>query len=160
GGARESMRVDAFFARHLRGMGDPLPALETFTQACNGATEEGPFTATDWDAIHPGEGRYASHRTQRFNSPGGQPANATATDPLLPGATPCRTVPADDDPGAATYRLHAAKGDGYTLLGSPTVIADLAATGENAQVVARLWDVAPDGMQTLVAQSLYRPRTD
>src|SRR5262249_38407782 len=86
--------------------------------------------------------------------------NAKATDPLLPGGTPCRTVPADDDPGAATYRLPVVKGAGYTLLGSPTIVADLAATGENAQVVGRLWDVAPDGKQTLVAQSLYRPRTD
>jgi hypothetical protein len=69
-------------------------------------------------------------------------------------------VPAADEPDAATYRLPAAKGDGYTLLGSPTVIATLGATGPNAQVVARLWDVGLDGTQTLVAQAVYRPRTD
>ena len=73
---------------------------------------------------------------------------------------PCRTVSADDDPNAATYRLPVASGDGYTLFGAPTVIAVLAATGPNAQVVARLWDVAADGMQTLVTHTLYRPRTD
>src|SRR6185295_17416950 len=59
-----------------------------------------------------------------------------------------------------TYRLPAASGDGYTLLGGPTVITNLAATGPNAQVVARLWDVASDRMQTLVTHTLYRPRTD
>jgi hypothetical protein len=39
------------------------------------------------------------------------------------------------------------------------VIADLTADGF-AQVAARLWDVAADSSQSLVAQSLYRPRTD
>jgi hypothetical protein len=159
-GPRVAMRVDAFFAHYLRGVGDARPPLETITQACNGAAEEGPFTASDWDVIHPGEVRYTTHKTQRFDSAGGKPDNAEATDPLLAGGTPCRTVPSDDDKGAATYRLPAAKGTGYTLLGTPTVIADLATTGENAQIAARLWDVATDGKQTLVAQSLYRPRTD
>ena len=160
GGARVGERVNQFFNRHLRGIGDPLPAIEAFTQPCNGASEEGPFTASDWDSIHPGEVRYATRKTQRFDSAGGNPDNAKATDPLLAGGTPCRTVPAADDAGAATYRLPVVKGDGYTLLGAPTIIADLASTGEGAQVVGRLWDVAPDGNQTLVAQSVYRPRTD
>jgi hypothetical protein len=65
------------------------------------------------------------------------------------------------DPGAATYVLPVATGDGYTLLGSPTVIADLVVTGaEYAQVAGRLWDVGPDGMQTLVSHGFYRPRSD
>jgi X-Pro dipeptidyl-peptidase (S15 family) len=151
-------RANAFFARHLKGQGDPLVPIETYTQACNGATVEGPFTASDWDALHPGEVRYTSKKTQRFDSTGGKAENGDATDPLQGG--PCRTVPGDDDPNAATYRLPAATGDGYTLLGSPTIIATIATTGANAQIAGRLWDVAPDGMQTLVAQAFYRPRTD
>jgi predicted acyl esterase len=157
-GATAIEKVTTFFARHLQGGGDPLPPLETLTQACNGASVEGAFTASDWDALHPGEVRWATRKTQRFDQGGGKPENAAATDPFNGG--PCRTVAADDDPKAATYRLPAAKGDGYTLLGSPTVVADVAATGSNAQIAARLWDVAPNGMQTLVSQSLYRPRTD
>jgi len=31
------------------------------------------------------------------------------------------------------------------------------AAPENAELAARLWDVASDGMQTLVARELYRP---
>src|SRR5262249_54995664 len=142
-----------------KGSGAPLDPIETYTQACNGTTVEGPFTASDWDALHPGEVRYSSKKTQRFDSTGGKAANAVATDPLS-GNDPCRTVPGDDDPNAATYRLPAATGDGYTLLGSPTIITTLAVTGANAQIVGRLWDVAPDGTQALVAQALYRPRTD
>src|SRR3712207_8102354 len=42
-------------------------------------------------------------------------------------------------------------------MGSPTVIADIATTGANPQIVSRLWDVGPDGNQTLVARGVYRP---
>src|SRR5262249_6471956 len=140
------------------GTGAAPPAIETFTQACNGATVEGPYTADDWDAIHPGEVRFVDSRTRRFTSAGGTAANAAATDPFARG--PCRAVAATDGPGAAPYRLPRVRGKGSTLLGAPTVIAHIAATSGAAQIAARLWDVAPDGMQTLVAQSLHRPRTD
>jgi hypothetical protein len=152
-------KVTAFFARHLDGTGDAFPPFETSTQACNGATVEGPFTASDWSALHPGEVRYKSRRTQRFTEAAGSAETAHATDPLNT-IGPCRTTSAADDPKAATYRLPAATGTGYTLLGAPTIVADLAVTGSNAQIVARLWDVASDGMQTLVAHAVYRPRTD
>jgi hypothetical protein len=157
-GASLGDKLTAFLARHLEGVGGPRPAFEALTQACHGAAVEGPFTGETWDALSPAEVRYESRATQRFDQAAGKPENAAATNPF--GGGPCRTVAADDDPQAATYRLPPADGDGYTLLGAPTVIADLAATGPNAQIAARLWDVAPDGTQTLVAQSLYRPRSD
>ena len=79
-------------------------------------------------------------------------------DPITGGGDPCKTTPAADQTGVATIRLPAATGSGYTLLGSPTVIADLKLNGAFPHVVARLWDVAPDGStQTLVARGLYRP---
>src|SRR6185503_668630 len=64
-GARAADRVTTFFARHLKGTGDPLPDLETYTQACNGTTVEGPFTAADWEALHPGEVRFTTRKSQR-----------------------------------------------------------------------------------------------
>jgi hypothetical protein len=69
-------------------------------------------------------------------------------------------VPAADDPGAATYRLPAVSGAGWTLIGAPTIVAHLDVSGSFAQVVGRLWDVAPDGTQTLISHALYRPHTD
>jgi dienelactone hydrolase len=155
---RVSARVSEFFARHLKGTGAPLPAVEAYTQGCNGAAEAGPFKAADWDALHPGEVRLRVRRPKRFDGAGGSEANATALDPVSGG--PCRTVPARDDPGAATWLLAPARGAGYTLLGAPTVVADLAVSGSYALVAARLWDVGPDRMQTLVSHALYRPRSD
>jgi hypothetical protein len=65
-----------------------------------------------------------------------------------------------DEANSATYRLPAASGAGYTLMGAPTVIANVAVSGTFAEIAPRLWDVAPNGSQSLVAQALYRPRED
>ncbi|HWP65410.1 MAG TPA: CocE/NonD family hydrolase, partial [Candidatus Limnocylindria bacterium] len=159
GNALMPERVDRFFARHLLGDGEALPAFETFTQACGDAEPLGPFVADDWAGLHPGEVAFASDTPQTFDEAGGDAAVASKLAPFAGG--PCRTVAAATDPNAATYVLPAATGDGYTLLGSPTVIAHLVVTGaEFAQVAGRLWDVGPDGQQTLVTHGFYRPRAD
>ena len=159
--SRVTARVDAFFARVLKEMDTPKTAVETFTQACGGSTEDGPFTATSWDALHPGEVRYTGPRSrQQFDQTVGAEATATATNPVNFSLTPCRTVAAATDPHAATYLFPAVAAPGFTLLGSPTIIADLIASSDAAQVAARLWDVAPDSTQSLVSHTFYRPRTD
>lgn len=154
----EQVRTLDLFARHLKGIGGPLPPLETYTQTCDGHPK-GPFAAVDWDAIHPGEVRFADAAPRVFTSAGGNPATAAVIEPLS-GQSSCRALPTVVDPGAATYVLPAAAGAGYTLMGAPTVIAVLDVSGEFPEVVARLWDVGTDGNQTLVARSVYRPRGD
>ncbi|MEA2374222.1 MAG: type transport system ATP-binding protein, partial [Thermoleophilaceae bacterium] len=135
----------------------PLDGVETLTQGCNGQAPAGPFVTSGWDGQHPGQVRFDSAAPKAFDSAGGKQSNADATDPNQKGGTSCRTVSADDDPGAATYRLPAAQGRGYTLMGSPTIRAAITTTGSFPQVDSRLWDVAPDGNQTLVTQGIYRP---
>ena len=98
-----------------------------------------------------------SEPAKTYLSAGGSPTVDSAVDPIAGGGNPCKTTPAADQSGVATWRFPAATGSGYTLLGSPTVIADLKLTGAFPHVVARLWDVAPGGTQTLVARGLYRP---
>ena len=144
-----TQRVEDFFARYLKEDDVPAPPpFETFSQACGGSTRQGPFTGPDWDAVRHGEMRFTDTKPRTFASTGGSATTAEAADDPLSGG-PCRTLPAVDDPGAATYRFEAASGDGYTLLGSPTVIArNMLPRGSFAQVVARLWDVAPDGTQS------------
>jgi predicted acyl esterase len=160
---RVNQRVDDFFARHLKGANvAPPPAIETYTQGCNGAQEEGPYLAPDWPSVHPGEVRFDDASPHAFASAGANLDTAKALDPLAAGilSSPCRTVAAADDPGAATYRLPAVSGAGWTLMGAPTIVAHLDVSGSFAQVVGRLWDVAPDGTQTLISHALYRPHTD
>jgi len=153
-------RSAQLFARHLKDSGDqPLRRVEAYTQACGASTLQGPFFADEWDAIHPGEVRFADATAHTVTERSGDVDVAKAVGPTAGG--PCREIDAADDPTAVTHRLPAVGGDGYTLMGSPTVIARLAVSGvEYAQLNARLWDVAPDGTQALVTHAVYRPRGD
>lgn len=153
---RADARVDELFARHLKGVGDPLPPLETYTQACGGSTEAGPFTAADWATIHPGEVRLQEAAAKGFGSAAGNPLNAQLVDPPTGGPTSCRTTLAADDAAAATYTVPAAVGTGYALMGSPTIVARYAIDGAFPEIAARLWDVG-GGSQALVSQGFYRP---
>ncbi len=55
--------------------------------------------------------------------------------------------------------LPAPGGAGYTVLGTPTVIADLTVTGTaaNSMLAARLLDVDANGDELLLARGIYRP---
>jgi predicted acyl esterase len=76
-------------------------------------------------------------------------------DPITGGGA-CATADGADQTGTATYRL-TTPDPGCTLIGSPTVVAQIASAGANSQIAARLLDVAPSGQETLVARGLYRP---
>ena len=68
-----------------------------------------------------------------------------------------RTRPTDQA-DTATYRTDPVPAGGYTLMGSPTVVADITSPGSNSQIAARLLDVDPGAnTQTLVARGLWRP---
>jgi hypothetical protein len=160
--AQRQERIFDWFDFYVRGKGQrPFQGIEARTQTCPAtAPAGGPFKARTWAELHPGEVRLESPGPATVLSLPGNPSLGAAIDPVVAGNNPCATTPAADQGGAATYRLPAASGDGYTLLGSPTVIARYAVTGLHAQIAARLWDVAPDGTQTLVARGVYRPRGD
>lgn len=150
---------DRWFARYLRGEPvEPPSGVTALTQTCpKAAPSQGPYHAASWAELAPGE--------VRLQEPGPRtilPVVATdalvgtAFDPIAgPGA--CATASGADQLGVATYRFPPAPAGGYTLMGSPTVIADFTNPGPTSQVAARLLDVAPDGTQTLVARGLWRP---
>jgi predicted acyl esterase len=147
-----------WFERFLKGEKNvhPFIGVETITQTCpKTAPSAGPFRAESWDAISPGEVRFTSAAQQPIASPG-SPLVGQAFDPISGGGA-CATADAADQPGVATYRLPAATGDGFTLMGSPTIVATVTALNENVQIAGRLLDVAPDGTETLVARGIYRP---
>ncbi|HEX2087825.1 MAG TPA: CocE/NonD family hydrolase, partial [Solirubrobacteraceae bacterium] len=151
--------VHGWLDRHVRGDGrDVASGVTALTQTCpRDAPSGGPFTAPHVEALARGEVRFSTDAAQTVLPAGGDPAVAAAVDPATGGGDACARTTARDVPGTAAYRLPASTG--YTLLGAPTVVAELGLTGERdtAQLAARLWDVAPDGSQTLVARALYRP---
>ncbi len=50
--------------------------------------------------------------------------------------------------------------DAFTMIGLPTVRAQIDANGAGGQLDSRLWDVGPDGRQTLVSRGYYRLEDD
>lgn len=160
--ARFEQRAYAWMDRYVKGdAGAPaLKGVEALTQTCpKDAPSGGPYDAPTWKALHPGEVRFTSATAQTVVSAGGDPSVARAFDPIA-GDGACATTSGADEPGTAGYRLPAAAGEGYTLLGAPTVIANLRLKGTFPALALRLLDVAPDGSQTLVARGLYRPTSD
>ncbi len=160
----------AWFDFYVRGAGaQPFLGVQTLTTTCGGPSgglsgdfddpdTDLPFAAASWAALAPGEIRFTSAAAQTVapsvptDAPVGQ-----AFDPISgPGA--CATADATDQAGAATYRLDPAPAGGFTLMGSPTVVADVASAGPTSQLAARLVDVDPaSNTEMLVARGIYRP---
>jgi predicted acyl esterase len=156
-----------FYIRHAGSQ--PYLGVRTLTQTCGGPSggatgafddpsTDLPFAAPTWAALAPGEVRIEGPAQQVIatsvptDAPVGQ-----AFDPITGGGA-CGTTSATDQTGAATYRSDPAPAGGFTLMGSPTIVADILSPGPTSQVAARLLDVDPtSGMETLVARGLYRP---
>lgn len=157
-----------WMAHFLKGDG-PEPAMNVtgFTQTCPKYvspgvlnTSGGPFTADNWADLQPGEVRYESATKYTIAADGGDEEIAKAFDPLLgqllENDAPCNQVGSSNEAGTVNYRLPKVTRD-FTMMGSPTVSAVFDDPSENSQVAARLWDVGPDGYQTLLARGIWRP---
>ena len=153
--------IRAWMDYWLRGSGrKPFRGVLATTQTCpRDAASGGPYRASTFARLARRAVAYSAAETQTILSTGGDPRVAVAIDPATGGGDACATTSADAAPGTAVYSLPASKG--WTMLGAPLVRADLAISGNAAQIAARLWDVAPDGTsQTLVARGTYRPDRD
>jgi pimeloyl-ACP methyl ester carboxylesterase len=144
-----------FFAAYLKGDGrGPRPGSVTaYTQTCPAdAPAGGPFKARSWEALHPGTVRIGAAGTQSITSAGGDPAIAAALDPVG-GKPACDPLPAAQASGTAVVQKRVGKP--FTLLGMPTVSAQIRTKGRGGMIAARLWDVSGD-QQTLVSRGIYR----
>jgi fermentation-respiration switch protein FrsA (DUF1100 family) len=150
-------RLNAWFDHYLKGIGpEPTSSAEALTTTCPEASpSEGPFEAGSWHDLSPGEIRFGSAAAQTVLPGAGDPNIGKTFDPIA-GKDPCATASGADQPGTANYRL-AVPAPGFTLLGSPTVIADLTTLGADSELAARLLDLSPDGNERLVARGLLRP---
>jgi dienelactone hydrolase len=166
--AKLKVNVVNWFNRYVQGGGpDPGQYVEALTQTCpskdaagNFTPSGGPFMADSWVSLHPGALVYTSSAAQTVSSTGGNPSVAVTFDPVSGGGAACASAPGADEPNSANYTLPVVTANGYTMLGSPTIVAKLAVTGTFAEVAMRLLDVAPDGTETLVARGAYRPVGD
>ena len=150
-----------FFNAYLKHSGTP-PApgsVTAFTQTCpETAADGGPYKAASWPELRVQALVFGSKPVQTFTSAGGDQNVATQFDPIAGTSDACKTIAAEDEPNTAFYKHHF--GTGYTMLGLPTVRADIETAGQFGQIVARLWDVLPNGQQRLISRGVYSLRKD
>ncbi len=112
-----------------------------------------PSSGASLAALQHGSLTLAGGLPQTVTSAGGDPAVAAALNPV---AHPfCQSLANTPEPGTfgSTLSLNAP----FTLLGAARVRAQLHVVGNYPELVARLWDVAPDGTRQIVAMGVYVP---
>jgi fermentation-respiration switch protein FrsA (DUF1100 family) len=150
-------RENAWFDHYLKGEGpEPTSSAEALTTTCpKGSASEGPYKADNWEDLSPGEVQLDGVAAQTIVPGAGDPNIGKAFDPIATGDA-CATAPGADQAGVANYRLPV-PAPGFTLLGSPTITADVATANVDSELAARLLDVLPNGEERLVARGLLRP---
>jgi fermentation-respiration switch protein FrsA (DUF1100 family) len=159
-------RLEAWFAHYLKGEGAaPTSSVEAMTTTCPASTpSEGPFKASDWAGLQPGEINLQTTGSDTIirgtNEKNGEVTTSSFTfDPIEGTKEPCVALPeaAVENERSIEYGVEPAPAGGYTLMGSPTIIADIEVPSPNSEIAARLLDVSPEGTERLVARGVYRP---
>ena len=146
GKAAESAALDAaqnaWLDFYVKGAGsEPFQGVTAYAITCpTSAPSGGPFQASTWANFEHGVVRLQDAGSKTISANGGSPTVDTSFDPVGGGGA-CASPSANDLPGVATYRLPAAAGNGYTLMGSPTVVATIDSPVANSELAARLLDV-------------------
>ena len=111
--------------------------------------------AKTWADLQPDVLEFAQSGTRLTGSPVEDPRGAEI-DHVVIGAMRrgCITTTTPVAPGVASWTFEV--DDDFTLIGEPRLSLTYTATGTDVQLNARLWDVAPDGTQTLVTRGAYR----
>ncbi|OLE35894.1 MAG: hypothetical protein AUG48_09365 [Actinobacteria bacterium 13_1_20CM_3_68_9] len=152
-----------FFRAHLKNLsGAPAAGSVTaFTQTCPASTPDGgPFKAQSWSAIHNPGVTFGAASSKTFNSAGGNQNVAAQFDPIAGTSDACKTVNTTNEPNTATYKHLFSNNGGFTMLGLPTVRADVQTTGQFGEITARLWDLLPNGQQRLISRGVYSLRNN
>jgi predicted acyl esterase len=144
-----------FFAAKLEhaGKAPKNGGVTAYTQTCpTAAPAAGPFTASRFSKLAPHTITFGSAAPQTFTSVGGNPTIAAELDPIV-NSEACKTVANETEPDTANYTTTSS---GFTLMGLPTITADVKVTGLYPEIAARLWDVLPSGEQRLISRGIYR----
>ncbi len=145
-----------FFNAYLKqgGRVPPPGSVTAFTQTCPSSVPDGgPFNASSWRAIQAGSVVFGSNAAKIFTSAGGNQQVAAEFDPIGGTSDACKTISTTNEPNTATYRRPV--NSAFTMLGRPTVRAQVQTTGNFGQIAARLWDLMPNGQQRLVDRGVY-----
>jgi predicted acyl esterase len=150
---------EAWLDHYVKGTGpEPGSGILTLPQVCDGADPSGDVIAAEtWAALAPGEVRIRESGSRAISATAPGTAPSSAAFETFTGDGACASTPGDDQLGTASYRS-AVPGTGFTLIGSPTIVADFYSPGSSSQIAARLVDLDPStGDEVLVSRAVWRP---
>ncbi len=109
----------------------------------------------NWGALHPDKVAFDLPGPKMTGSPVADP-RGNAIDHVVIGLQRrgCLTTDEPESPGVASWRVPIERD--FTLVGMPRLELTYEATGTDIELNSRLWDVAPDGVQTLITRGAYR----
>jgi acetyl esterase/lipase len=150
---------NAWLNQELAGQPVTQPITTIVTTKCIAGQSFVSYTGTDLASIATQVVNFSSAAAQSINSDATLNAyEGTQTDPVANSG--CRKLSAatavQNDPNEAVYTFALPANTSATLVGSPVVQVTAAVTGTSAELNGRLWDVGPDGMQTLITRNAYR----
>ncbi len=154
--------IHRWFDHYLRDRGAaPRSGVTAFEQTCPREAPSGRrYRAARFVDLARGRVRIRGKDLQVVSSTGIDAAGGAALDPVSGMGDGCAVVGAGNPGGTAAYSREVRRKRPLTLIGSPTIRAQLEVSGaapSNTELAARLFDVAPDGTKRLVARGLYRP---
>ena len=144
--------------RYLRRRGKPIRFDVRSARTRCEKERFGPVTrARRWTALGPRRLAFELAGPQQVVSPLTDP-RAVASDPVAVSTQSgrgCVTTTLGPSPGVATWTVGLPRRS-FALIGMPRLTLRYRALAPDVQLNARLWDVAPDGTQTLVTRGAYR----
>jgi pimeloyl-ACP methyl ester carboxylesterase len=146
-----------FLDHHLRGRGRrPRSDVRMAVTNCDSQRFGPVLRARSWDALHPRHVTFELPGSQQTVSPLADP-RGSESDPVVLSITRgrgCITTTRPPTAGIATWTVPVDRA--FTLAGQPRLAFRFSAVATDITFTPRLWDVAPDGTQTLVTRGAWR----
>jgi dienelactone hydrolase len=151
-------QAGSFIDAHLGVATDGVPAVaSSFATLCPAREDQAPLTGDNWDALVKKKPlTFASGALDLPRATDSSSSNIeeeAAADPSS-AAGRCIERPAHKSASGASWEWSV--GEGFTMLGLPSVTLPYRIEGSDATVVAKLWDVGTDGTKVLVTRGVYR----
>jgi acetyl esterase/lipase len=150
-------QANTFLDHYLKGTAAPALDASAQVTTCDGTTGTA-YVQPDWGSLATSRVPFVSTTVQATDSATDQPAGPLA-DPIAVAAThqghgACIVLPASSTAPNGHWDFLVTQP--FTLLGQPAVHLDATVGAIDAEIDPLLWDVAPDGLATLVTRGAYR----
>lgn len=145
--------LDSVMLSHTR----PKTGVVAIATTCPSVLPSGaPITGSSLASLAKRSVSFSGTRTQQVTASGGDPATASALNPVY--ASPlCHFLPGKKEPGTATYTRSVGL-SALSMVGAPRITANITVKGNYPELVGRLWDLSAGGLtRQIVSLGAFRP---